>query len=116
MNDPLTPKEGTRQEARLSEVFQTLTPRLEDEGFSSRVLGRIGRRLWLRRLVLGTAVAVGGVLALGPVTELAVMLSEGLVVAATRWNDPAWLAQNQALLVLSLLAVACPGAIRLLEQ
>ena len=104
------------QERRLSELFQTLAPPLEDEGFTGIVLRRIGRRLWLRRIVLGTAVVVGGILALGPLSQLAVLLAEGLVVAATRWNDPAWLAQNQALLILGLLAVAWPGAMRLLER
>ena len=116
MNNPLTPEEEGLQEARLSELFQTLTPPLQDEGFGDTVMRRIRRRLWVRRVILGTAVVVGGALALGPVTELSVLLSEALVVAATRWNDPAWLAQNQALLVLALLAVAWPGAIRLLER
>lgn len=57
----------------------------------------------------------GGVSALGPLSELAVLLSEGLVVALTRWNDPAWLAQNQALVIAALLALAVPDANRLLE-
>ena len=116
MNNPLTPEEEALQEARLSELFQTLTPPLEDEGFSDIVLRRIRRRLWVRRVVLGTAVVVGGVLALGPVTELAVLLSEALLTVAIRWNDPAWLAQNRAGLILALLAVAWPGAMRLLER
>ena len=104
------------QERRLSELFQTLNPSLEDGGFSGTVLRRIKRRLWRRRIVLGTAAVVGGVLALGPLFELAILLSEGLVAAATRWNDPAWLAQNQALVITALAALALPGAIRLLER
>ena len=116
---PVTPEE----ESRLSELFEALTPPLEDEGFSAAVVRRIRRRAWLRRVVLGAAVVVGGALALGPLSELSVLvsgvpvlLSEGLVTVATSWNDPAWLAQNRMILILALLAVASPGAIRLLER
>lgn len=105
--------EGERQ---LSELFQTLNPPLGDEGFSDTVLRRVRRRLWLRRVVLGTAAVVGGVLAVGPLFELATLLSEGLVTAATRWNDPAWLTQNQVLVIPALLVLAVPGAVRLLER
>ncbi len=103
-------------ESRLSELFETLTPPLEDEGFSANVSRRIRRRAWLRRVVLGAAVFTGGVLALGPLVELSVLLSEGLIAVATSWSDPAWLAQNRTVLVLVVLAVATPGAIRLLER
>ena len=116
---PATPEE----EGRLSELFETLTPPLEDEGFSAAVVRRIRRRVWLRHAVLGTAVIVGGALALGPLSELSVLLSglsvllsEGLVTVATSWNDPAWLARNRMVLILSLLAVASPGAIHLLDR
>ena len=111
------------EEGRLWELFETLAPPLEDEGFSANVLRRIGRRAWLRRIVLGTAVAVGGLLALGPLSELSVLLSglpallsEGLVTVAMSWNDPAWLAQNRIALILAVLAASVPGAIRLLER
>ena len=104
------------EERRLSKLFQPLNPPLEDEGFSGTVLRRIRRRLWLRQIVLGTAAVVGCVLALGPLFELAVLLSEGLVTAATRWNDPAWLTQNQVLVIAALLVLAVPGAVRLLER
>ncbi len=111
MNRRITPDE----ESPLSELFETLTPPLEDEGFSGNVVRRISRRLWVRRIALGTATPVGGVLAFGPFSELAVFLAQGVIEIATRWNDPAWLAQNQALLIVALLAVVWPGAIRLLE-
>ena len=116
---PVTPEE----EGRLSELFEALTPPLQDEGFSANVLRRIRRRVWLRRVVLGTAVVVGGALALGPLSELSVllsgvpvMLSDGLITVATSWNDPAWLAQNRMVLMLAILAVSMPGAIRLLDR
>ena len=116
---PVTPEE----EGRLSELFEALTPPLEDEGFSALVVRRIRRRTWLRRAVLGAAVVVGGVLALGPLSQLSVLisgvpvlLSEGLVTAATSWNDPAWLAQNRLVLIMVVLAASIPGAVRLLDR
>ena len=116
---PVTPEE----EGRLSELFQALTPPVEDEGFSASVVRRIRRRAWLRRMVLGAAVVVGGVLAFGPLSELSVLLSgvpvllsDGLISVATSWNDPAWLAQNRLVLVMVVLAASIPGAIRLLDR
>ena len=104
------------EESRLSELFRSLNPPLADDGFSGIVLRRIRRRRWLRGSILGGAAVIGGVLAFGPLYELAVLLSEGLVVAATRWSDAGWLAQNQVIVVAALLALVLPGAIRLLEK
>ena len=119
LDRPVTPEE----EVRLSELFEALTPPLDDGGFSASVSWRIRRRARLRHVVLGTAAVVGGVLALGPLSELSVLLSglpallsEGLVTVATSWNDPAWLAQNRVVLILAVLAASVPGAIRLLER
>ena len=116
---PVTAEEKTG----LSELFETLTPPLEDEGFSALVVRRIGRRRRMRRAVLGTAVVVGGMLALGPLSELSVLLSEvpvllseGLISVATSWNDPAWLAQHRMILILTVLAASMPAAIRLLDR
>ena len=116
---PVTAEEKTR----LSELFETLTPPLEDEGFSALVVRRIARRRRVRRAVLGTAVVVGGMLALGPLSELSVLLSEvpvllseGLMTVATSWNDPAWLAQHRMILILTVLAASMPAAIRLLDR
>ena len=119
LDRPVTAEE----ESRLSELFETLVPPLENEGFSALVVRRIGRRRRMRRAVLGTAVVVGGMLALGPLSELSVLisglpvlLSEGLVTVATSWNDPAWLAQNRMVLILTVLAASMPAAIRLLDR
>jgi len=112
LDRPMSPEE----EGRLSELFKALTPPLEDEGFSALVVRRIRRRRWVRRAVLGTAALVGGALALGPLSELSVLLSEGLITVATSWNDPAWLAQNRMILILAVLAASMPGAIRLLDR
>ena len=119
LDRPVTPDE----ESRISELFEALAPPLEDKGFSALVVRRIRRRVWLRRVVLGAAVIAGSVLALGPLSELSVLvaglpvlLSEGLVTVATNWNDPAWLAQNRLILIMAVLAASMPGAIRLLDR
>jgi hypothetical protein len=41
---------------------------------------------------------------------------EGLLIAATRWTDAAWLLQNQVLVAGALLALAAPAVVRWLEQ
>ena len=119
LDRPVTPDE----ESRISELFEALAPPLEDKGFSALVVRRIRRRVWSRRVVLGAAVIAGSVLALGPLSELSVLvaglpvlLSEGLVTVATNWNDPAWLAQNRLILIMAVLAASMPGAIRLLDR
>ena len=112
MNNPVPPEE----DRRLSELFQTLTPPLEDKGFSESVLQRISRRQWLRRVVLSTAAVFGGIVALGPLSELSVLLAEVLIAVATQWNDPAWLAHNWMILIMAVLAATVPVAIRLLER
>lgn len=103
-------------ERQVSEVFETLNPILPDKGFSEMVVRRIRRRVWLRRIILSTAILVGGVLALDPLCELAVWFSRGSLVVATRWNDPIWLMQNQALVLVAVLSLIWPGVVRALEK
>ncbi|MBT8078472.1 MAG: hypothetical protein KJO31_07825 [Gammaproteobacteria bacterium] len=43
---------------------------IADNGFSDRVLKRVRRRIWIRRLSLPVAFAVGGSIAVKPLTEL----------------------------------------------
>lgn len=135
----MTRQTAPHDDTRLVELFQALNPPLDDAGFTASVLRRVNRRLWLRRIVLGTTAAIGGALALGPILELARWLSLAFLdadllaldpvfglatwlsrdlVAALQWDAPAWLAQprSQALLLATLLVVIVPGALRLLEE
>ncbi|MBT8101049.1 MAG: hypothetical protein KJO82_14940 [Gammaproteobacteria bacterium] len=43
---------------------------IADNGFTDRVVGRLRRRIWLRRWVLPLAMFIGGVIAIKPATEL----------------------------------------------
>jgi hypothetical protein len=43
---------------------------IADDGFSSRVVGRVRRRLWVRRLTLPLAIAIGASISIKPLVGL----------------------------------------------
>lgn len=51
------------------------SPPLVDNGFSVRVVRKLNRRLWLRRLTLPTATIIGGAIAFKPLAGLFAALS-----------------------------------------
>ena len=51
-----------------------------DNGFSARVMTRLTRRLWVRRLALPVAFLVGAVIAVKPLSQLVVTFSKLLTV------------------------------------
>jgi hypothetical protein len=69
-------------EDRLLELLLAAEP-IEDAGFSDRVMGRIRRRVWLRRLALPVAILLGGVFAVRSLLQLGPVLtriSEGISI------------------------------------
>ena len=48
---------------------------IADDGFSVRVVGKVKRRLWLRRLTLPFAAVVGGAIAFKPLAGLVAILA-----------------------------------------
>jgi hypothetical protein len=48
---------------------------IADDGFSVRVVKKIRRRLWLRRLALPVAGLVGGAIAIKPLTDLVTIVA-----------------------------------------
>lgn len=60
-------------EDRLLESLFESAP-IADDGFSARVVTKIRRRLWLRRLALPVAVAIGGVFAIKPLAALVTLI------------------------------------------
>lgn len=60
-------------EDRLLESLFESAP-IADDGFSVRVVRKIRRRLWLRRLALPVAVAVGGAFAIKPLAALVTLV------------------------------------------
>ena len=60
------------EDRRLEALFQTAP--IADDGFSVRVVSRVRRRIWVRRLSLPVAIVVGGLIGLKPLVELAGVL------------------------------------------
>ena len=56
-------------EDRLLESLFESEP-IADDGFSDRVVGRIRRQIWVRRLALPLAMLVGGAIAIKPASQL----------------------------------------------
>ena len=45
-----------------------------DDGFSSKVVTRVHRRMWIRRLTMPVAIAIGGIFAAKPLMQLVQIL------------------------------------------
>jgi hypothetical protein len=71
--------------------------KIADDGFSRRVLTRIRRRLWVRRLALPVAMLIGGAIALKPASQLVVAASKVLTVVPQGMLDVPtdWIPQVQ---------------------
>jgi len=66
-----------------------------DDGFSRRVVARIRRRIWLRRLALPTAILIGGSIAVKPglqfgtaASKLLSVLQQGFLEIPSPWIPP----------------------------
>jgi len=51
-----------------------------DNGFSARVMTRLSRRLWVRRLALPSALIIGATIAVKPLSQLVVTFSKLLTL------------------------------------
>ena len=78
-------------EDRLLESMFASEP-IADDGFSRRVVARLRRRIWVRRLALPVAMLIGGAIAIKPASQLLVAVSklltvvpQDVVVAQTEW-------------------------------
>lgn len=56
------------EDRALKSMFQSES--IEDNGFSNRVVRRIRRQIWIRRLALPTAMVFGAAIAVKPATQL----------------------------------------------
>ncbi|MCI0517093.1 MAG: hypothetical protein L0Y45_04590 [Woeseiaceae bacterium] len=57
-----------REDLRLEAMFQSAP--IADDGFSNRVVSRIRRQIWVRRLTLPTAFVIGAAFAVRPLAQL----------------------------------------------
>ena len=78
-------------EDRLLESMFASEP-IADDGFSSRVVTRIRRRIWLRRLALPVAMLIGGAIAIKPASQLVMaaaklltVVPQDVVVSSAEW-------------------------------
>ena len=84
-----------------------------DDGFSERVTRKIRWRLWMRRLTIPVAAAIGGAIALQPLAALVTVvvgfinsLPLDIVASATTWIPPLpTIALGAVLLVAMLLGL-----------
>ena len=87
-------------EDRLLESIFKSEP-IADDGFSRRVVGRIRRRIWVRRLALPVAMIVGGVIAIKPASQLLLAVSKLLTVVPQEVvaAPASWLPEVQGLAI-----------------
>ena len=74
---------------------------IADDGFSQRIVSRIRRRLWLRRLALPVAMLAGGAIAIKPASELFLAASTLLTAAPPEMVRASidWLPQLQGVAI-----------------
>jgi hypothetical protein len=107
-----------REDRALQALFAA-APEPADDGFSDRVIGRIGARVRRRRLVIALAVVLGVVIAAWPLAELVLQASDwfrallGVLVEVIGMDR---LNQYRPLLAGALLAMLTPVLVALLEE
>lgn len=91
---------------------------IADDGFSEQIVRRIRRRLWVRRVTLPAAAAIGTAISLKPLSMLTTMLfgfvsslPGELVAVPTDWIPPL-----PMIVVGAMLLVAMLLGLRLLEE
>lgn len=104
-------------EDRLLESMFQSEP-IADDGFSKRIVTKIRRRMWLRRLALPIAMFVGGSIAIKPVSQLSVAASKLLTVIPMELLETpvAWIPQPQYVVLGAMLLAATMLGVRMLED
>ena len=104
-----------QDDERLRGLFREAMPPVADDGFSDRVLRRIGRRKRIRQVVLYLAAGLGLAIAARPATELLMAagdwmtasLGQSAVLAADRFEP---------MVVVVVLGLLSPFLVSLLED
>ncbi len=100
----------------LEAMFRSET--IADDGFSGRVVRRIRRGIWVRRLALPIAMAAGGSIAIKPMSQL-VSAATKLMMAVPQdvLSVPAgWIPQAQMIILGAILFAAGMVGIRMIEN
>jgi hypothetical protein len=91
---------------------------IADNGFSARVVRKVRRRIWLRRLTLPVATLIGSLVAFKPLTELVTVIA-GLVqlIPQDVLGVSAIVIPQLPMLVLgAMLLAACMIGMRMIED
>jgi len=89
----------------LESMFQSEP--IADDGFSNKVVGRVRRGIWVRRLALPIATFIGAAIALKPASQLAVVVPRLLeFVPANMLSTPMSLLPQLQLVVLGGMILA----------
>jgi len=104
-------------EDRLLESMFAAAP-IADDGFSARVVGKVRRRLWLRRLALPVAALIGGAIAIKPLAALVTLIASlsMLVPQELLGTLTDFIPQAQTVVLGALLLAVCLLGMRMLED
>ena len=107
----------TDVEDRLLESLFRAEP-IEDGGFSARIVSRIRRRIWFRRLAVPVAAVIGGAIAIRPATELVkIVLQLFNIVPAEIMTVPlSFLPQFQLVVLGGMLLAVALTLLRFIEE
>jgi len=100
----------------LESMFESAA--IADNGFSARIVKKINRRLWLRRLVLPVAVLVGGAIAYKPLAALVALGAEfaTFVPLETLTRASSSIPQFPSVILGAILLVAGLFGLRMIED
>ena len=93
-------------------------PPIADDGFTATVIGKVRRRLWLRRLALPVATVIGGAIALKPLTTLVTLIASlsTLLPREVYGAVAEFIPQAQTVVLGALLLAVCLLGLRSLED
>jgi len=107
-------------EALFTRLFAQGLDAPADDGFTDTVMGRIGRRLVIRKTVLTTAAVIGGLIAIGPAYELSLLISGAvsntISQAISGWSGVDWLPQTRILALAGLTVILAPVVAAILDE
>ncbi len=95
----MTPEFVTQDDDDFLNAFAGANLTLAAEPFTTHVLRRVRRRVWIRRAVIGAARLIGALAAIGPSIELTAQSEIGLRTFFVQWRDVARYSQYGLTLV-----------------
>ena len=100
----------------LESMFESAA--IEDDGFSDRIVRRIRRRVWIRRLALPVGAVIGVSIAAGPMMDLAQLIANvSNIMPQQMFTLPTdWLPQMNIFLLAGMIAATAYIGVQALED